>query len=204
MRNMGTNTIGRQSWTLTAVRDFKSTLDEDIEWEKFSYGRTSDELEQEERMPAYLPSGLVYLLARANLTSQALESGFVTEMSSYPKIGEEWVCFDRIVISSLLPPFGPTVARYAVEDGEDSIEVVELMCSGESLPAKLWLRVVELDFNAIAWLIESELSVGKHKGQTTLDDWCEIGEVTRLARNKPWKRKQLPLPGPPKEPYKFR
>ena len=48
---MGTNTIGRQSWTLTAVRDFKSSLDEDIEWEEFSYGRTSDELEDEEISP---------------------------------------------------------------------------------------------------------------------------------------------------------
>jgi hypothetical protein len=62
MRNMGTNTIGRQSWTLTAVRDFKSALDEDIEWEEFSYGRTSKELEDEDRRSAFLPSGLVYLL----------------------------------------------------------------------------------------------------------------------------------------------
>ena len=64
---MSTNTIGRQSWTLTVVRDFKSSLDEDIQWEKFSYGRTSDELEDEERTPKHLPSGLVYLLTRMNL-----------------------------------------------------------------------------------------------------------------------------------------
>ena len=43
---MVTNTIGRQSWTLTIVRDFKSSLDEEIEWEKFYYGRTSEELEE--------------------------------------------------------------------------------------------------------------------------------------------------------------
>ena len=200
---MGTNTIGRQSWTLTAVRDFKSALDEDIEWEEFSYGRTSDELEEEDRRTAFLPSGIVYLLVRANLASEALESGFVTEMCSYPKNGEEWVCFERIVLSSIHPPFGPTIARYAVEDGEDSVEMIQLRC-GESLPKKLWLRVVELDPSTMAWLIDSDLSLGKHKGQSTLDDWCEIGEVTRNARNKPWKRQQLALPGPPSKSYKFR
>tara|TARA_A100001035_G_C27662715_1_gene444525 strand:+ start:272 stop:877 length:606 start_codon:yes stop_codon:yes gene_type:complete len=201
---MGMNTIGRQSWTLTVVRDFKSSLDEDIEWEKFCYGRTSDELENEDRKPAFLPSGLVYLLSRANLTAEALETGFVTELCSYPRKGSDWVCFERIVISSIFSPFGPTVARYVVENGIDSIEVVELSCSGESLPTKLWLRVIELDSNVIAWLIESELSIGQHKGQSTLDDWSEIGQVTRNSRIKPWEKKQLPLPGPPTEPYKFR
>jgi len=200
---MGTNTIGRQSWTLTAVRDFKSALDEDIEWEEFSYGRTSDELEEEDRRTAFLPSGILYLLVRANLTSEALESGFVTEMCSYPKSGNGWVCFERIVLSSIHPPFGPTIARYAVEDGEDSVEMVQLRC-GESLPKKIWLRVVELDPSTMAWLIDSELSLGKPKDQSTLDDWCDIGEVTRNARNKPWKRKQLTLPGPPSKSYKFR
>ena len=43
------DTIGRQSWTLTVVRDFKSSLDEEIEWEKFYYGRTSEELEDKEK-----------------------------------------------------------------------------------------------------------------------------------------------------------
>jgi len=200
---MGNNTIRRQSWTLTLVRDFKSSLDEDIEWEKFSFGRTSDELELEERKPEYLPSGLVYLLDRANLTSQALESGFVTEMCSYPRSDKEWIHFERIATISIHAPFGPTIAHYAVKGGEDSFEMIG-MTFGETLPLRLWLRVVELDSNAIAWLIESDLSVGKHKCQTTLDDWYDIGEVTRDARNKPWKRKQLPLPGPIKEPYKFR
>ena len=110
----------------------------------------SDELEDEGRRSAFLPSGIVYLLVRANLTSEALESGFVTEMCSYPKSGEEWVCFERIVLGSIHPPFGPTIARYAVEDGEDSVEMVQLMC-GESLPMKLWLRVVELDPSTMAW-----------------------------------------------------
>ena len=135
---------------------------------------------------------------------EALESGFVTEMSSYPKIGDDWIRFERIAMASIVPPFGPTVARYAVEDGEDSIEMVELMCRGELLPLKLWIRVLELDSSTMAWLIESELSVGRHKSQTTLDDWYEIGDVTRAARIKPWMRKQLPLPGPPQESYKFR
>ena len=200
---MGTNTIGRQSWTLTAVRDFKSALDEDIEWEEFSYGRTSDELEEEDRRTAFLPSGILYLLVSANLTSEALESGFVTEMCSYPKSGDGWVCFERIVLSSIHPPFGPTIARYAVEDGEDSVEMIQLRC-GESLPKKIWLRVVELDPSTMAWLIDSNLSLGKTKDQSTLDDWCDIGEVTRNARNKPWERKQLNLPGPPSKSYKFR
>jgi hypothetical protein len=29
----------------------------------------------------------------------------------------------------------------------------------------------------MAWLIDSELSLGKPKDQSTLDDWCDIGEV---------------------------
>ena len=58
--NMGTNTIGRQNWTLTIIRDFKSSLDEEIEWEKFGYGRTaSEELEDKERISLISHQGLV-------------------------------------------------------------------------------------------------------------------------------------------------
>ena len=148
---MVTNTIGRQSWTLTIVRDFKSSLDEEIEWEKFYYGRTSEELEDKERTPKHLPSGLVYLLARANLISEALESGFVTEMSSYPKIGDDWIRFERIAMASIVPPFGPTVARYAVEDGEDLISV------GTS-------TIYNLDESDISYVTEGEISLGKNFG----------------------------------------
>ena len=128
---MGMNTIGRQSWTLTVVRDFKSSLDEDIEWERFRYGRTSDELENEDRKPAFLPSGLIYLLNRANLVAETLETGFVAELCSFDSNGFDCVCIERIDFISILPPLGQTVATYIVVNGIDAIECVVLSCCGE-------------------------------------------------------------------------
>jgi len=206
---MGTNTIGNQSWTLTTVRDYASAKVNDITQAKFTYGRTAIELENEDRDSAMLPSGLIHLLSRAELTREALESGFTTEFSARSQRGEDWVCFERTAVSTRrIPglPFGPTMAFYVVEDGEDYFEMVEL-CGpkeGSSLPSRIWLRVTEMDPTRLAWVIDSDLLKAEDGHQMKLDHWMEIddGLMTRKGEE-PWKRRALPLPGPPHEPYEF-
>ena len=76
--DMGTNTIGNQNWKLTLIRDYTVSQQNEIEYAMFGYGRTASELEDETRESAHLPTGLIHLLERSKLTSEALESGFTT------------------------------------------------------------------------------------------------------------------------------
>ncbi len=209
LKKMGTDTIGNQSWTLTVVRDYKSANDNDIAEAKFAYGRTASELEDEDRCSALLPTGLMHLLTRAELTREALESGFIAEMSARPQRGEEWVCFERAAVCTHEIPglhFGPTVAFYALEDGEEFFEMVELGMAREdtTLPLRVWLRVSEMDGGTLAWVIDSELLKGDEMHQTSLDVWFDLEEFTSMKGKEPWKRKSLSLPGPPSQPYEFR
>lgn len=206
---MGTNTIGNQSWTLTTVRDYASANVNDIAQAKFAYGRTAIELEAEDRSSAKLPTGLIHLLARAELTREALESGFTTEISARSQRGEEWVCFEQAATGTRRFPglsFGPTTAIYVVEGGEDVFEMVELCgpMDGASLPKQIWLRVSEMDHCRLAWVIDSDLLKGEEGHQMSLDHWFDIDdELTTKKGEEPMKRRALPLPGPPNEPYEF-
>tara|TARA_B100000029_G_C17504477_1_gene933934 strand:+ start:751 stop:1374 length:624 start_codon:yes stop_codon:yes gene_type:complete len=206
---MGTNTIGNQSWTLTTVRDYASANVNDIAQAEFAYGRTALELEAEDRSSAKLPTGLIHLLARAELTREALESGFTTEISARSQSGEDWVCFEQAAIGTRrIPglPFGPTIAIYVVEEGEDVFEMVELCGprNGESLPKRIWLRVSEMDPCRLAWVIDSELLKGDEGHQMRLDHWFDIDDELNTKKGEElMERRALPLPGPPNEPYEF-
>ena len=70
--DMGTNTIGNQNWKLTLIRDYTVSQQNEIEYAMFGYGRTASELEDETRESAHLPTGLIHLLERSKLTSEAL------------------------------------------------------------------------------------------------------------------------------------
>ena len=154
---MGTDTIGNQNWKLTLIRDYTVSQKNAIEVAMFAYGRTASELEDETRESAHLPTGLIHLLDRSKLTSEALESGFTTEISTSNQDGEDWYCFTRTALAvKTLPgiPFQPTRAFYVIEDGEQFFEMIDLSCKRQetSLPLKIWMRVTEIEVDALAWL----------------------------------------------------
>ena len=205
---MGTNTIGNQNWKLTLIRDYTVSQKNAIEVAMFAYGRTASELEDETRESAHLPTGLIHLLDRSKLTSEALESGFTTEISTSNQDGEDWYCFTRTALAvKTLPgiPFQPTRAFYVIEDGEQFFEMIDLSCKRQetSLPLKIWMRVIEIEVDALAWAIDSDFYSCDGGHQTTLDTWIDLGQHVANCNNST-KMPPLPLPGPPDEPYEFR
>ena len=204
---MGTNTIGNQNWKLTLIRDYKVSQKNEIEDAMFAYGRTASELEDETRESAHLPTGLIHLLDRTELTSEAMESGFITEISTSNQDGEDWHCFTRTALGvKTLPgiPFQPTRAFYVIEDGEQFFEMIDLSCRRQetSLPLKIWTRVIEIEVDALAWAIDSNFYSCDGGHQTTLDSWIDLGKHGP-NRQKFSKLPPLPLPGPPDEEYTF-
>lgn len=204
---MGTNTIGNQNWKLTLIRDYKVSQKNEIEDAMFAYGRTASELEDETRESAHLPTGLIHLLDRTELTSEAMESGFITEISTSNQDGEDWHCFTRTALGvKTLPgiPFQPTRAFYVIEDGEQFFEMIDLSCRRQetSLPLKIWMRVIEIEVDALAWAIDSNFYLCDGGHQTTLDSWIDLGKQ-RPNRQKFSRLPPLPLPGPPDEEYTF-
>ena len=206
--DMGTNTIGNQNWKLTLIRDYTVSQQNEIECTMFAYGRTASELEDETRESAHLPTGLIHLLERTKLTSEALESGFTTEISTSTQDGEDWHCFTRTASAvKTLPgiPFQPTRAFYVIEDGEQFFEMIDLSCISQetTLPLKIWLRVIEIEADALAFAIDSNFYSCDGGHQTTLDVWIDFGS-NQPNINDSSNKIPLPLPGPPDEPYKFR
>ena len=174
----------------------------------FGYGRTASELEDETRESAHLPTGLIHLLERSKLTSEALESGFTTEISTSIQDGRDWHCFTRTALAvKKLPgiPFQPTRAFYVIEDGEQFFEMIDLSCISQetTLPLKIWLRVIEIEADALAFAIDSNFYSCDGGHQTTLDAWIDFGS-NQPNINDSSNKIPLPLPGPPDEPYKFR
>jgi len=205
---MGTNTIGNQNWKLTLIRDYTVSQKNEIEVAMFAYGRTASELEDETRESAHLPTGLIHLLDRTKLTSEALESGFTTEISTSTQDGDDWHCFTRTALAvKKLPgiPFQPTRAFYVIEDGEQFFEMIDLSCRRQetTLPLKIWLRVIEIEVDTLAWAIDSNFYSCDGGHQTTLDTWIDLAPHVANCNNST-KMPPLPLPGPPDEPYKFR
>jgi hypothetical protein len=204
---MGTNTIGNQNWKLTLIRDYKVSQKNEIEDAMFAYGRTASELEDETRESAHLPTGLIHLLDRTELTSEAMESGFITEISTSNQDGEDWHCFTRTALGvKTLPgiPFQPTRAFYVIEDGEQFFEMIDLSCRRQetSLPLKIWMRVIEIEVDALAWAIDSNFYSCDGGHQSTLDSWIDLGKHGTNRQNFS-KLPPLPLPGPPDEEYTF-
>ena len=205
---MGTNTIGNQNWKLTLIRDYTVSQQNEIECAMFAFGRTASELEDETRESAHLPTGLIHLLERTKLTSEALESGFTTEISTSTQDGEDWHCFTRTALAVKTHPgipFQSTRAFYVIEDGEQFFEMIDLSCISQetTLPLKIWLRVIEIEVDALAFAIDSNFYTCDGGHQTTLDTWIDLGSNQQSINNSS-NRVPLPLPGPPDEPYKFR
>ena len=192
---MGTNTIGRQSWTLTVISSTSGERDEPSE-EEFHWGRNTYELLDEDLPPKFLPSGLVHLLDRYGIISEAMETGFVVEMSSRAQPLRDWACFERIAVGNRQFQPGPKVGHYAVSGGTESFEMIEVF-HAEELPSKVWIWAIELDLRRLGWLIDSGLMKHREKVQATLDEWCIIENTGWGANVEAHRKERIVLPGPP-------
>ena len=205
---MSRDTIAKTTWTLTVIRDYESGTTDEIEEAKFAFGRTSTEMRDECRCRLKLPSGLVHLLQRAKLSEEALETGFMIEMTGSPQKEDDWeLC--KFTISAMQPipgmGVGPVRGLYVVEDSESVFEMVDLAppCAPPSLPTKLWVRVSELPAPTLAWVLSKEYLDGGDTEQMSLHAWFDFGDAKPKQADEDGEDKALPLPGPSSKAYDF-
>lgn len=205
---MSKDTITKTTWTLTVIRDYESGMTDEIEEAKFAFGRTSTEMCDECRCRLKLPSGLVHLLQRAKLREEALETGFMVEMTGSPQKEDDWeLC--KFTISAMQPipgiGVGPVRGLYVVEDSESVFEMVDLAppYAPPSLPTKLWVRVSELPAPTLAWVLSKEYLDGGDTEQMSLHAWFDFGDAKPKQADEDGEDKALPLPGPSSKAYDF-
>jgi hypothetical protein len=206
---MSKDTISKTTWTLTVIRDYESGMTGEIEEAKFAYGRTSNEMSNECRYRLKLPTGLIHLLKRAKLSEEALETGFMIEMTGSPQKEDDWeLC--KFTISAMQPipgiGVGPVRGLYAVEGSASVFEMVDLAPPFEQsrLPKQLWLRVSELPEPTLAWVLSQEFLKGGDTEQMSLHAWFDFGDAKPKQDDEDGEDTALPLPGPSSKSYVFR
>ena len=205
---MSRDTIAKTKWTLTVIRDYESGTTDEIEEAKFAFGRTSNEMSNECRYRLKLPTGLIHLLKRAKLSEEALETGFMIEMTGSPQKEDDWeLC--KFTISAMQPipgiGVGPVRGLYVVEDSESVFEMVDLAppCEQSRLPKQLWLRVSELPEPTLAWVLSQEFLKGGDTEQMSLHAWFDFGDAKPKQADEDGEDKALPLPVPSSKAYDF-
>jgi hypothetical protein len=181
----------------------------EIEEAKFAFGRTSNEMSNECRYRLKLPTGLIHLLKRAKLSEEALETGFMVEMTGSPQKEDDWeLCKFTISVMQPIPEIGvgPVRGLYAVEGSASVFEMVDLAPPFEQsrLPKQLWLRVSELPEPTLAWVLSQEFLKGGDTEQMSLHAWFDFGDAKPKQADEDGEDRVLPLPGPSSKSYVFR
>lgn len=190
----------KKTWTLTVLRHGENSSEDDIEKAAFRYGRWPDELENSP--VSKLPSGLVSVLQRSGMEEQALESGFMVEMLPYTNSEPGWNDFAGAaeVTQMIIGPYGPTRALFVCSEYNSTLEFIDVCCSlhcgAKAMPKLISIRAYELPMATMAWAFDNGIFECDSE-QLTLDQWVDFSETTTDAPE------ELPMPGPPEEPYKF-
>lgn len=175
---MRKETQKRDIWRLIVIRDGSQGYANILCDADFKYGRTSSELERFDTVR--LPGGLIQLIEehQLNLYDEALETGFVVEMSRRGSKGGGWRKFISSVEISSREPFRSPRGLYSNEDGK-TLEFQRIGCPMDSkeLPPNIWLRVKELPLNFIAWAWEKDILSGPETHQKTLESWISLPKL---------------------------
>ncbi len=196
---MSRNTTTTLTWTLTVIPEIDAPAPDRIDHASFRYGRTNDELESppwERSNP--MPSGILHVVKESELEGDALEVGFVIEMSSHRKQKSEgWFLFQCALLGSKKGRYRKR-GVYVCAETANSMEMMNLSCCPpKELPKAIWVRVSKLPERTLAWVLSSSLK-GSDSTQMSLRDFSDLGDLSTPSLGKP-----LALPGPPNSPYEF-
>ena len=198
---MRRNTTTTLTWTLTVIPEVDAPAPGHIDHASFRYGRTNDELELE--IPPWeksnpMPSGILHVVKESELEGDALETGFVIEMSSRRKQKSKgWFMFKCALLGSKKGRFCKR-GVYVCAETTNSMEMMNLSCCPpKELPKAIWVRTLPLPEQTLAWVLSSALR-GSDLTQMSLSDFSDLGTLPTPPLGKP-----LALPGPPTEPYEF-
>tara|TARA_B100001765_G_scaffold211625_1_gene174465 strand:- start:374 stop:967 length:594 start_codon:yes stop_codon:yes gene_type:complete len=196
---MSRNTTTTLTWTLTVIPEISPRAPGRIDHASFHYGRTNDEI----ATPYWtdvksLPSGILRVVKESEIEGNALEAGFVIEMSSHHKQKSEgWFTFQCALLASKK---GSSRRRgvYVCAETAKSMEMMNLSCCPpKELPKVIWVRVSALPEKTLAWVLSSTLKESAST-QMSLGDFSDLGPLPPPASQPP-----LVLPGPPNSPYEF-
>ncbi len=183
---------GKDIWSLTIIRDGKQDYTHVLCEANFKYGRTAAELAFFD--VKRLPSGLIQLVEEHpfNLYEEALETGFVVEMTKYGSKMGGWMKFTAALEMTSSEPFQRPRTLYSNDIGS-TIKFMRVGCPGDSikLPDVIWIRVKELPLNYLVWACDNQILAGDDSHQMKLDVWTELP----LLGN-PKEIPTLILPGP--------
>lgn len=207
----------KKKWELTCVRHYSPSA-KNIEVATFYFGRDLDELTPESRASSMgrmvalskedsievpniiddvrrLPSGIISMLEQANLTEEALESGFHIKMTSLnPGPNSGWT---KLVLlaegaAKIRSIFGRTGISnrycYMECDSDNTVEFIPL--APEPMPNIIWAKVTEIPPAILAGIL-AEGILDSESGQTTLDEFADLGFEDQCCR-----ARELALPGP--------
>ena len=192
---MSRNTTTTLTWTLTAIPE--AGAPGSIDHASFHYGRTNDEMESPHWADVKsLPSGILHVVKESEHEGNALETGFVIEMSSYRKQkAEGWFLFHCALLVSKRGRYGR--GMYVCAETANSMEMMNQgCCPPKELPKAIWVRVSALPEKTLAWVLSSSLRGDSN--QTSLSDFSDLGDLPPPPPSRP-----LALPGPPNDPYEF-
>ncbi len=190
--NMKRNRDNKDIWSLTVIRDGKQDYTTALCEADFKYGRTAEELAMFD--VKRLPDGLIQLVEEhpLNLYEEALETGFVIEMTKYGSKVDGWMKFTAAIKMNSLNPFESPRGLYSNEIGS-TIQFMKVGCphGSTTLPNVVWIRVKELPLNYLAWACDNGVLCGEDGHQMKLDVWTDLP----LLGN-PEEIPTLILPGP--------
>ena len=182
----------RKIWSLTVIRDGKQDYTHVLCDANFKYGRTAEELSVFD--VKRLPSGLIQLVEEHpfNLYEEALETGFVVEMTKYGSKMGGWMKFTAAIKMTSLNPLESPRGLYSNEIGS-TIQFMRVGCPNDStkLPNVIWIRVKELPLNYLAWACDNGVLTGADSYQMKLDAWTDLPLL-----DNPEQIPTLILPGP--------
>jgi len=195
---MSKKTTTTLTWTLTVIPEDGPPAPGSIDHTSFHHGRTNDEIEGPWGMEVKsLPSGILHVVKESEIEGNALETGFVIEMSSHHKQkAEGWFTFQCALLASK----GGRSRRgvYVCVETANSMEMMNMSCCPpKELPKAIWVRASELPEKTLAWVLSSSLKESDST-QMSLSDFSDLGPLLPPASQSP-----LVLPGPPNSPYEF-
>jgi len=195
---MSRNRTTTLTWTLTAIPEAGTSAGNSIDDTNFHYGRTNDDIYDPRWRTVVkpLPSGILHIVKESEIGEVALETGFVIEISSYPRDESQgWFQFNCALRASKRGRLKRGV--YVCSETANSVEMLNLSCCPpKQLPRMIWIKVSPLPEKTLAWLSSSSLR--GDSTQTSLSDFSDLGDFLTPAKGR-----TLALPGPPNSPYEF-
>ncbi len=187
-------------WTLSVLRHGAQGAVDELSEVEFRFARMSNEIEGSHVRT--IPGGLISLLTESGLADDAMETGFIIQMSRLQRPVNGWRLFAMLAGDVSWNPYrgGSPRSVYAEMELPGTVEFADTNCCSflNQLPGRIWIRVLPLPTPTIAWAFSNGIYDCPEGEQRTLHDWVDLCETPSIS-----KVSELVLPGPPSKQYEF-